>query len=284
MVTIRRNWTNRIAAIRAAAKHCRAYDSSTGNMITADPGRAFAAWEANRRASLTEDVPGQQWTVHVHANAFYVLTATAPQQAGRARRRPAAPAPTPVPAAPARSAEEDAVLREVGEYIKDAPGIGANAAAAAASAIAENVHTGTIRQDHLTGALPAATAAVTAKAVADLRSQGLAHEQIRQRLERTRAEARHAGNLARVAAADAMLAAHAGIVADEEARSRPAAGGRLPELEAAGPQDATVPATFAGVPVPGPVRARWDSELADGWRLGVRNAKADPAGESGATG
>lgn len=43
MTTIRRNWTNRVAQIRAAARFCRAYDSDSGNMLPVDPARAFEA-------------------------------------------------------------------------------------------------------------------------------------------------------------------------------------------------------------------------------------------------
>ncbi|WP_055554453.1 hypothetical protein [Streptomyces sp. NBRC 110028] len=114
------------------------------------------------------------------------------------------------------------------------------------------VRTGAIRQDRLTGALPAATAAVTAKAVAEMHAQGLTHEQIRQQFERKKAEAEHSGNAKRAAVADAMLTVHAGIAADEEAQARPALPAPMPELE-----PATAPATYAGVPVPAPVRDRW---------------------------
>ncbi|MFZ4266573.1 LPD29 domain-containing protein [Streptomyces arboris] len=151
-----------------------------------------------------------------------------------------APAPAPAPAAPApaaqrrtsprRSADEAAVLADVGEYIKDAPGIGAFTAAASTEIIGRKVQSGVLREDRLTGALPAATAAITAKAVQDMRGQGLTHQQIRQRLERKRAEAQHARDVGRVTVADAMIAAHAGIVADEVA-ARPA-----PELEPATPR------------------------------------------------
>ncbi|MFF3096778.1 LPD29 domain-containing protein [Streptomyces cyaneofuscatus] len=157
-----------------------------------------------------------------------------------------APAPTPAPAVPApaaqrrtsprRSADEAAVLADVGEYIKDAPGIGAFTAAASTEIIGRKVQSGVLREDRLTGALPAATAAITAKAVQDMRGQGLTHEQIRQRLERKRAEAQHARDLGRVTVADAMIAAHAGIVADEEAQAREVAARPAPELEPAAPR------------------------------------------------
>lgn len=224
MATIRRNWTKRVDAIRAAAKHCRAYDSSTGHMITVDPARAFEAWQANKHATLREDTPGQKWGVHVHSNKFYVLTASDPEQ-NRQERPQATAAPVPAaaaPTAPVRSADEDAVLQNVREYITDAPGIGANTAAAATAVVGQKIQAGAIARDRLTGALPSITAAVTAKAVADMRAQGLTHEQIRQRLDRKRAEAVHAGNTARVTVVDAMIAAHTGIVADE-AQARAAA-------------------------------------------------------------
>lgn len=236
MTTIRRNWTKRVEGIRAAALFCRAYDSSTGHLVPVDPASAFEVWEANRRASLTENTPGAKWTVHVHSNSFYVLTATDPAEA-RKEAAPAAPAPAratvPVPAsrpstAPARAAGEEAVLQDVREYIQDAPGVGARTVAAATAAVGAKVQAGRITRDRLTGALPAITAAVTAKAVRDMRGQGLTHEQIRMRLERKRAEALHARDHGRVTVAEAMLAAHAGIVADEEAR---AAADQLPAAD-----------------------------------------------------
>ncbi|MBP5930456.1 hypothetical protein [Streptomyces scabiei] len=228
MTTIRRNWTKRVEGIRAAALFCRAYDSSTGHMVTVDPAHAFEAWQANRRASLTENTPGAKWTVHVHSNSFYILTATDPAEDRKAAASSPAPAPAraaaPVPAsrpsnAPARTTREEAVLQDVREYIQDAPGVGARTVAAATAAVGAKVQAGRIARDRLTGALPAITAAVTAKAVRDMREQGLTHEQIRMRLERKRAEAVQARNHGRVTVADAMIAAHAGIVADEEARA-----------------------------------------------------------------
>lgn len=227
MTTIRRNWSKRIAAVRATATHCRAYDSSTGNMLDLTPEAAWHAYEANPHARLTEDLPGRKWTVHIHSNAFYYLTAD-PEQSEQTRAAapvpapaPAAtPTPTPAPTVPAgRSAKEDAVLREVGEFITDAPGIGARTAVAAASVIGQKVTRGVIRRDNLTDALPAATAAIAAKTVKTLRDKGMTHEQIRQRFARLRAEAQRGGQLARVTAAEALIAAHAGIVADEEART-----------------------------------------------------------------
>ncbi|MET8681981.1 hypothetical protein ABZW18_31495 [Streptomyces sp. NPDC004647] len=221
MTTIRRNWTKRVDAIRAAAKFCRAYDSSTGNMVPVDPARAFEAWQANGCATLSEDTPGERWRVRVHSNRRYVLTATDPEQDRQEREETATAAPIAVAApvtsaAPTRSRAEEAALNKAGEYIKDAPGIGAHTAAAATTVLAQKVRAGELGRDRLTAALPGITAAVTAKAVADMRAQGLTHEQIRMRLERKKAEAEHAGDTGRAMVADAMIAAHAGIVADEE--------------------------------------------------------------------
>ncbi|MDX2922115.1 hypothetical protein PV370_30015, partial [Streptomyces sp. NE06-03C] len=149
---------------------------------------------------------------------------------------PAAPAPQRRTRA-VRSADEAAVLADVGEYIKDAPGIGAFTAAASTTVIGRKVQSGVLREDRLTSALPAMTAAITAKAVQDMRGQGLTHEQIRQRLDGKRAEAQHAGDLGKVTVADAMIAAHAGIVADEEAQARvEVAAAPAPELEPAAPR------------------------------------------------
>ncbi|QPL14139.1 hypothetical protein QEH48_gp110 [Streptomyces phage TurkishDelight] len=90
--TIRRNWTTRIRKIQETATACRAYESSSGNMVTVDPARAFQAWQGNGRATLTEVTPGQKWRVHVHSNHFYVLTATSPER-NRQETAPAAPVP-----------------------------------------------------------------------------------------------------------------------------------------------------------------------------------------------
>lgn len=46
-----------------------------------------------------------------------------------------------------------------------------------------------------------------------------------------------------------------------------------PEPEPADPHPG-VPRTYLSIPVPALVRARWTSELADGWRLGVRSHRA----------
>ncbi|MGF3141021.1 hypothetical protein [Streptomyces diastaticus] len=136
-----------------------------------------------------------------------------------AGRTDEAPAASGVPARRQdRPAGGERVLQEVQEYIKDAPGIGAHAAAAATSAIGEQVQAGRIARDRYTNALPALTAAITAKVVRELRAQGLTHDQIRMRLERKRAEAQRSGDVGGVTVTDAMLAAHAGIVADEEHR------------------------------------------------------------------
>ncbi|MFF5045649.1 LPD29 domain-containing protein [[Kitasatospora] papulosa] len=142
-----------------------------------------------------------------------------PAQAPAARRLRSVPRPT---------SYEDTVMGDLREYISDAPGIGVRTAAASTAVIGRKVRTGVIREDHLTGTLAAATAAVTAKAVREMRAQGLTHEQIKQRLERKRAEAQHARSVARVAVADAMIAAHAGIVADEEAAALAAVADQAP--------------------------------------------------------
>lgn len=297
MTTIRRNWAKRATAIQEAAKHCRAYDSSTGHMVTIDPARAFEAWQANPRASLREDTPGRKWTVHVHSNKFYILTATDPEQDRQERqgKATAAPASASAPAAPVRSPAEEAVLDEVRDYIKDAPGIGAHTVTAAGAVLGQKVESGVLHRDRLTGALPGIAAAVTTKAVADMRAQGLTHEQIRQRLERKKAEAQHSGNFARVTVTDTMIAAHAGLMADEARKAAAAITARAPELESGTKEaaaliapapvtareepaatDATpsAPRTHAGVPVPSRVREAWGGPLGEGWRLGVMSSRA----------
>ncbi|MEH0402890.1 LPD29 domain-containing protein [[Kitasatospora] papulosa] len=142
-----------------------------------------------------------------------------PAQASAARRLRSVPRST---------SYEETVMGDLREYISDAPGIGVRTAAASTAVIGRKVRTGVIREDHLTGTLAAATAAVTAKAVRDMRAQGLTHEQIKQRLEGKRAEARRARDVGHVAVADAMIAAHAGIVADEEAAAPAAVADQAP--------------------------------------------------------
>lgn len=149
---------------------------------------------------------------------------------------------------PRRSAKEAAVLREVGDFIKDAPGIGAHTITAARNAIVREIRSGMLRADHLTGSLVASTAAITAKVTAELRANGLTHEEIRQRFETKRAEAHQAGDIKRYRVAGAMVAAHAGIVADEQARERAALAAQPRELEP--PAPAELPAPPADEPKP----------------------------------
>ncbi|WP_405759483.1 hypothetical protein OG234_13375 [Streptomyces sp. NBC_01420] len=157
-------------------------------------------------------------------------------------------APGPEQPAAARLTTEEAVMQNARDYLQDAPGFGAHTAAASAAVIDRKVKAGVLREERLTGTLPALTAGVTAKAVRDMRAQGLTHEQVRQRLNRKRAEAQHKRDLRSVTVLDAMIAAHAGIVADEEAKARAVAPAPdpAPELEPAAPK--ALPAAPAAKP------------------------------------
>ncbi|MFF0386799.1 DUF6573 family protein [Streptomyces sp. NPDC004286] len=108
MATIRRNWTKRVAEIRAAVRGCHAYDSDSGTMVSVDPARAFEEWHARPRARLTEDIAGEKWTVHVHSNLFFVLTTEGPDAKPSAA---AVPAPR-LPDAPAATIPAQRVPQE----------------------------------------------------------------------------------------------------------------------------------------------------------------------------
>ncbi|MGV9934130.1 DUF6573 family protein [Streptomyces olivaceoviridis] len=199
MTTIRRNWTNRVAQIRAAARSCRAYDSATGNMVPVDPARAFEAWETKPRARLTEDTPGQKWTVQVHSNEFYTLTAEAPatSEAG------AVPADeTPVPA----------------DHAGEPSPAGAQDHRAA-RAVTHRRRTPEER-DSLPGHLPALAVDLVGKTVRVKLAQGYSHEQIRDEFEQERAEAQAAGDTERVNGLATMLAVHA-MMAEQAAADSP---------------------------------------------------------------
>ncbi|MGP4049322.1 hypothetical protein [Streptomyces sp. 2A115] len=208
MTTIRRNWTNRVAEIRAAARSCRAYDSATGNMVPVDPARAFEAWQSKPRARLTEDAPGQKWTVHVHSNEFYTLTAEAPGTA----ETDAAPTPeppadhpgTPSPAArPATAQDHDA----------------------ARALTARRRTAATPDPASLPGHVPAMAVELTGKTVRVKLDQGYSHEQIRDEFEHERAEAESAGDAGRARGLGTMLTVHASMTAEETAAHRPRAPG-----------------------------------------------------------
>ncbi|MFQ6144674.1 DUF6573 family protein [Streptomyces seoulensis] len=208
MTTIRRNWTKRVAEIRTAARTCRAYDSDSGNMVPVDPAAAFEAWESNRRARLTEDTPGQKWTVHVHSNRFYVLTAEEP--AASADDEPAAEVPAAPTAAPGT------------RHAHQAAGPTNTQDRSAARTLARHAQaSGVPDGDRLPGHLPALAVDLVGKTVRVKLAQGYSHEQIRDEFEQERAEAQAAGDAGRVAALGTVLAVHAAMVAEEDAAPPP---------------------------------------------------------------
>ncbi|MGW0825261.1 DUF6573 family protein [Streptomyces sp. NPDC002845] len=208
MTTIRRNWTKRVAEIRTAARTCRAYDSDSGNMLPVDPARAFEAWETTPRARLTEDTPGQKWTVHVHSNRFYELTAEAPAA-------PADDAPTAeVPAAPTAAPGSG--------HAHQAAGPASAQDRSAARRLARRTRaSGVPGHDRLPRHLPALAVDLVGKTVRVKLAQGYSHEQIRDAFEQERAEAVTAGDAGRVAALGTVLDVHAAMVAEEDAAQSP---------------------------------------------------------------
>lgn len=219
MTTIRRNWTKRIAEIRTAARTCRAYDSDSGNMLPVDPARAFAAWERTPRARLTEDTPGQKWTVHVHSNQFYVLTAEethAPADDAPGDEAPAAPPTAPPAPRHPRPAAGPATAQDHG----------------AARALARRrVATRTPGRDRLPAHVPARTADLAGKTVRVKLAQGYSHEQIGEEFEHARGEAETAGDAGRARGLATMLTVHAAMAAEETAAvpSPAATGGSSPD-------------------------------------------------------
>ncbi|MFG2961412.1 DUF6573 family protein [Streptomyces sp. NPDC048291] len=213
MTTIRRNWTNRVAKIRATARACRAYDSDSGTMVPVDPATAFEAWESTPRARLTEDTPGQKWTVHVHSNRFYVLTAEAPDATGDSTPATAAERPATPTAAPGRPpghrAPEPARVRD---HI------------AARTLVRRGQASGMPGGDRL-GHLPDLAVDLVGKTVRVKLAQGFSHEEIRDEFERERAEAVTGGDTRRVRGLETVLTVHAAMTAEENAPEPPAGPG-----------------------------------------------------------
>ncbi|MGW2291209.1 DUF6573 family protein [Streptomyces phaeochromogenes] len=213
MTTIRRNWTNRVAEIRAAARSCHAYDSATGNMVPVDPARAFEAWQSKPRARLTEDTPGQKWTVHVHSNEFYILTAEDPGTAETAETpadRPGSPNPA---ARPATAQDHDAARALSGRRRTAA----------------------TPDPASLPAHVPAMAVDLTGKAVRVKLDQGYSHEQIRDEFEQERAEATAAGDAGRARGLSTMLAVHAAMAGEPAANSPTGPGDSAAEQQPASP-------------------------------------------------
>ncbi|MGW1506915.1 DUF6573 family protein [Streptomyces mirabilis] len=211
MTTIRRNWTKRVAEIRTAARTCRAYDSASGNMLPVDPARAIEAWESTPRARLTEDTPGQKWTVHIHSNRFYVLTTE--ETTDPADDAPAAEAPTTTPGS--RHARQAA-----------GPARGQNHSAARTLA-RRRVASGAPGRDRLPGHLSAHAVDLVGKTVRVKLAQGYSHEQIRDECEHERAaEAETAGDAGRARGLGTMLTVHAAMTAEETAAQPPTGAAR----------------------------------------------------------
>jgi hypothetical protein len=213
MTTIRRNWTNRLAEIRSAARFCRAYDSATRNMVPVDPARAFKAWESTPRAKLTEDTPGQKWTVHVHSNRFYALTAedpaTTPQAAAPTDEAPAAPTSAPADSSPhTRRSDGPTTAQDHG---------------AARALVRRSRASGVRSRDRQPGHLSAQAVELVGKTVRVKLAQGYSHEQIREEFEQAQAEAENSGGTARASGMGTMLAVH-GLMMAEEAATEPPAG------------------------------------------------------------
>ncbi|MGW2890661.1 DUF6573 family protein [Streptomyces griseoruber] len=209
MTTIRRNWTKRVAEIRTAARTCRAYDSDSGNMLPVDPARAFEAWERTPRARLTEDTPGQKWTVHIHSNQFYVLTAE--ETAAPADDAPAADAPAAPPTAPPGP-----------RHTRQAAGPARTQDHGAARALARRrVATRAPGRDRLPAHVPAMAADLVGRTVRVKLAQGYSHGQIREEFEHARAEAETAGDAGRARVLGTMLTVHAAMAAEERAAEPP---------------------------------------------------------------
>ncbi|WP_329375796.1 DUF6573 family protein [Streptomyces sp. NBC_01483] len=209
MTTIRRNWTKRVAEIRTAARTCRAYDSDSGNMLPVDPARAFEAWERTPRARLTEDTPGQKWTVHVHSNQFYVLTAEetdAPADDAPAAEAPAAPPTAPPGPRHTRQAAGPARAQDHGAARTLARRRGASRVPG---------------RDRLPAHVPAMAADLVAKTVRVKLAQGYSPGQIREEFEHERAEAETAGDAGRARGLGTMLTVHAAMAAEETAAEPP---------------------------------------------------------------
>ncbi|HYQ69051.1 hypothetical protein [Actinophytocola sp.] len=107
--TIARNHTRRIATVRAAIKRATVstLDNGFSGVEVADPQAVITEWQGHAFSRLTEDVPGEKWTVHVHDNRWYTLYAAPAEQ-------PAAPAAEVVERQPA---SDDDILEHVAGYL-----------------------------------------------------------------------------------------------------------------------------------------------------------------------
>lgn len=75
MRTISRRATRIISGLKDTHTQCKKYDQDTGDMIDCDPAEAWEALTASKNARLYESTDRLLYTVHVHSNRFYRLTA-----------------------------------------------------------------------------------------------------------------------------------------------------------------------------------------------------------------
>ncbi|AEM88862.1 hypothetical protein [Streptomyces violaceusniger] len=275
MATIARNHTRRIQAVKDAAKFCEVYDRNSGEMKPAEIDSAFRDLEDFRKARLTEDTPGEKWTVNVHPNCWYTLTVEDPdilrarqlaereerEKRERARREreeaarlaaagageetgdqaagegggcwcEAEPCPMPAQHASAKAACEAMEANQRARWIASVPGFDASTRAALEAII--NRH----RKAGMTGpassASSASARALVARTVKAMRVQGKTHPEIRAHFTAVLSEAREAGDLGRIAAAETSLAVHAGMLADM-ARLSAGAGAGAAKVEKEAP-------------------------------------------------
>ncbi|MGW1037297.1 DUF6573 family protein [Streptomyces antibioticus] len=245
MTTIRRNWTKRVAEIRTAARTCRVYDSDSGNMLPVDPARAFEAWERTPRARLTEDTPGRKWTVHVHSNRFYVLTAEEPSPAAGAAATAEEPAAAPAPpqaVGPATAQHRNAA--DLPARHTRAPG-------------------GPDRVGPL-GQMTSLAVELVGKTIRVKLAQGFSHQQIREEFEGERTRAEAAGDAAKARGLETMLAVHAATTTQ-----------CAPAQAPTGPARRALPAPPPGSPTPADLTDIWDREQR-GRRPGPRPVRMEP--------
>ena len=79
MTTIAKNRTRLIAQLKTDLTRCRVY--TLGNQFLGadvDPAHAWAALACNSRAKLTSAAAKGTYTVHVHSNCWYELSAPDP--------------------------------------------------------------------------------------------------------------------------------------------------------------------------------------------------------------
>lgn len=106
MNTIARRSTRIIKALKVRLTQCKMYDSDTGDWRDVEPAAAWHSLYAYDSARLWKSSDGEKYTVHVHSNLFYELTApTEETPAPAAVETSAVEAPVDV-APPATPADE----------------------------------------------------------------------------------------------------------------------------------------------------------------------------------